>query len=148
MSRRKATRSSAQDRASSIRSSLDCGLLEESPWSSDQLSIDRPRWRRSPIEGRDGRLRSQRCGTRRWWTAKPARAGADSGKCRASVYHLQDAAKGQVVRDFVQFVITQGQNWAEQLEYAKLPSSLAEQDQKLSGELQGGQQTSQNQSHP
>jgi phosphate transport system substrate-binding protein len=60
----------------------------------------------------------------------------------------KDAAKGQVVKDFVQFVITQGQNSAEQLEYAKLPSSLAEQDQKLLGELQSGQQTSQNQSHP
>lgn len=59
----------------------------------------------------------------------------------------KDSAKGQVVKDFVQFVITQGQNSAEQLEYAKLPSSLAEQDQKLLGEL-GGQQTSQNQPHP
>lgn len=60
----------------------------------------------------------------------------------------KDPAKGQVVKDFVEFVITQGQNSAEQLEYAKLPSSLAEQDQKLLAELQGGQQTSQNQSHP
>jgi phosphate transport system substrate-binding protein len=60
----------------------------------------------------------------------------------------KDPAKGKVVKDFIQFVITQGQNSAEQLEYAKLPSSLAEQDQKLLGELQGGQQTSQNMSHP
>lgn len=58
----------------------------------------------------------------------------------------KDPAKGQVVKDFVQFVITQGQNSAEQLEYAKLPPSLSEQNQKLLGELQGGQQTSQNQS--
>jgi phosphate transport system substrate-binding protein len=57
----------------------------------------------------------------------------------------KDPAKGQVVRDFVQFVITDGQNSAEQLQYAKLPSSLAEENQKLLGALQGGKQTSQNQ---
>jgi len=60
----------------------------------------------------------------------------------------RNPAKGQVVKDFVQFVITQGQNSAEQMDYARLPSSLAEQDQKLLGELQGGRQTSQNRSHP
>lgn len=60
----------------------------------------------------------------------------------------KDPAKGQVVKDFVQFVITQGQNSAEPLEYARLPQSLAEQNQKLLGELQGGPQASQNQSHP
>jgi phosphate transport system substrate-binding protein len=60
----------------------------------------------------------------------------------------KDPARGQVLKDFVQFVITQGQNFSEQLEYARLPQSLAEQNQKLLGELQGRQQTSQNQSHP
>jgi len=50
----------------------------------------------------------------------------------------RNPAKGQVVKDFVQFVITQGQNSAEQMDYAKLPSRLADQDQKLLGELQGG----------
>jgi len=52
----------------------------------------------------------------------------------------------QMVKDFVQFIITQGQNSAEGLQYAKLPQSLEEQDQKLLGEIGGGQQTSSNQS--
>jgi phosphate transport system substrate-binding protein len=58
------------------------------------------------------------------------------------------AARGQVVKDFVQFVITQGQNSAETLQYARLPQSLAEQNQRLLASVQGGQQTSENQSHP
>ncbi len=57
----------------------------------------------------------------------------------------KDPAKEQTVKDFVQFIITQGQNSAEGLQYAKLPQSLADQDQKLLGEVGGGQQTSSNQ---
>ena len=60
----------------------------------------------------------------------------------------KDAARGQVVKDFVQFVITQGQNSAEPLQYARLPQSLSEQNQKLLAGVQGRQQTSENQSHP
>jgi phosphate transport system substrate-binding protein len=52
----------------------------------------------------------------------------------------KDQAKQQIVKDFVQFIITQGQNSAEGLQYAKLPQSLADQDQKLLGEIGGGQQ--------
>jgi len=52
----------------------------------------------------------------------------------------------QIVKEFVQYIITDGQNAAEGLEYSKLPSGLADQDQKLLAELQtGGQQTSSNQ---
>ena len=56
----------------------------------------------------------------------------------------KDPAKEQAVKDFVQFIITQGQNSAEGLQYAKLPQSLAAQDQKLLGEIGGGQQASSN----
>ena len=51
----------------------------------------------------------------------------------------------QMVTEFIQFIITQGQNSAEGLQYAKLPQSLEQQDQKLLGEIGGGQQTSSNQ---
>jgi phosphate transport system substrate-binding protein len=57
----------------------------------------------------------------------------------------KDQAKQQIVKDFVQFIITQGQNSAEGLQYAKLPQSLADQDQKLLGEIGGGQQASNSQ---
>jgi phosphate transport system substrate-binding protein len=60
----------------------------------------------------------------------------------------KDPANGQVVKDFVLFAITEGQNSAEQLQYARLPPSLTEQDQKLLAELKSGQPTSQNPSHP
>jgi len=57
----------------------------------------------------------------------------------------KDDARGQIVKQLVEYIITQGQNSAEALQYAKLPQSLAEQDQKLLAELQvGGQQTSSN----
>ena len=52
----------------------------------------------------------------------------------------------QVVKEFVQYIITQGQASAENLQYAKLPQGLADQGQKLLADLQtGGQQTSSNQ---
>jgi hypothetical protein len=54
----------------------------------------------------------------------------------------------EIVKDFIQYIITNGQAAAEGLQYAKLPESLVSQDDKLLGELQTGgtQQTSQNQS--
>ena len=52
----------------------------------------------------------------------------------------KDPQKGTIVKDFVQFIITQGQSSAEGLQYSKLPESLAQQDQKLLGEIGGGQQ--------
>jgi phosphate transport system substrate-binding protein len=57
----------------------------------------------------------------------------------------KNPAKEQSVKDFVQFIITQGQNSAEGLQYAKLPLSLEQQDQKLLSEIGTGQQTSSNQ---
>jgi phosphate transport system substrate-binding protein len=58
----------------------------------------------------------------------------------------KDQAKEQTVKEFVQYIITEGQASAESLQYAKLPQSLADQDQKLLSEIQaGGQQTSSNQ---
>jgi len=57
----------------------------------------------------------------------------------------KDPAKENMVKQFVQFIVTQGQSSAEDLQYSKLPESLAQQDQKLLGEVGGGQQTSSNQ---
>jgi phosphate transport system substrate-binding protein len=58
-----------------------------------------------------------------------------------------DPSKQQTIKDFVQYIITEGQASAESLQYAKLPQSLADQDQKLIADLQtGGQQTSSTQS--
>jgi len=57
----------------------------------------------------------------------------------------KDPAKEQMVKEFVQFIITQGQNSAEGLQYAKLPQSLADQDQKLLQQVGGGQQASNSQ---
>lgn len=54
--------------------------------------------------------------------------------------------KEETVKEFVQYIISNGQQAAEGLQYAKLPESLVSQDGKLLGELQtgGAQQTSQN----
>ncbi|HZP64171.1 MAG TPA: hypothetical protein VFB28_12215 [Terriglobales bacterium] len=43
----------------------------------------------------------------------------------------KSADKGKLVEDFVDYIITQGQNQAESLYYAKLPDSLQQQDQNL-----------------
>lgn len=43
----------------------------------------------------------------------------------------KDANKGELLKQFVQYIITQGQDQAESLFYAKLPSSLQQQDQNL-----------------
>ena len=56
----------------------------------------------------------------------------------------KDPAKEQVVKEFIQYIITDGQAAAQSLQYAKLPPSLAEQDQKLLGEIQGGGQRASN----
>lgn len=58
----------------------------------------------------------------------------------------KDSAHQQIVKEFIEYIITQGQDAAEGLQYAKLPQSLTGQDEKLLVELQtGGQQTSSNQ---
>lgn len=49
-----------------------------------------------------------------------------------------NAAQGESVRKFVQYVVTQGQVFATEWHYSKLPDSLKEIDQKLLGELAGG----------
>lgn len=57
----------------------------------------------------------------------------------------KDAAKGQALQKFVQFVITSGQDLAPRLHYAKLPPELQQLDQQLlaqvtaSGGSSGGQ---------
>lgn len=56
------------------------------------------------------------------------------------------STRGQIVKDFVQYIITDGQGVAESLQYSKLPLSLAQQGQRLLAEISsGGQQTSSNQ---
>ena len=40
-------------------------------------------------------------------------------------------AKAKVLKEFVEYIVTQGQNLAESLYYAKLPSPLQQQDQNL-----------------
>jgi phosphate transport system substrate-binding protein len=47
-----------------------------------------------------------------------------------------DGTKRQAVQAFIQYIITQGQENADALYYAKLPSSLVDQDQKLLTEMQ------------
>jgi phosphate transport system substrate-binding protein len=43
----------------------------------------------------------------------------------------QDESKRQIVKAFIEYVITEGQGSADSLFYAKLPAGLADQDQKL-----------------
>lgn len=51
----------------------------------------------------------------------------------------------EIVKEFVQFIITDGQAAAEGLQYAKIPDSLVSQNKQLLAELQtSGGQTSQN----
>lgn len=56
----------------------------------------------------------------------------------------KDPEKGKTVKEFAQFIITQGQSSAESLQYSRLPQGLADQDQKLLAEVGDGQQTSSN----
>ena len=46
-----------------------------------------------------------------------------------------DATKAQAVKNFLQYVITDGQASAESLNYAKLPAALQQQDQKLLSQM-------------
>jgi phosphate transport system substrate-binding protein len=56
----------------------------------------------------------------------------------------KDASRGTQVKQFVQYVITEGQPVAEQLHYAKLPASLQQIDKQLLYQVQGGQQQARN----
>ena len=47
-----------------------------------------------------------------------------------------DAAKREVVYSFIRYIVTDGQSSADALYYAKLPSALVDQDQKLLTEMQ------------
>jgi phosphate transport system substrate-binding protein len=46
-----------------------------------------------------------------------------------------DESKRQMVKAFIEYVITDGQASADSLFYAKLPAGLADQDQKLLGDM-------------
>ncbi len=50
----------------------------------------------------------------------------------------KDDHKARAVKGFVQYIITDGQNPAEQLHYAKIPVSLQQIDQQLLQQVQGG----------
>ncbi|MFZ0198467.1 MAG: hypothetical protein WB523_18700 [Candidatus Sulfotelmatobacter sp.] len=50
----------------------------------------------------------------------------------------KDANKAGEVKGFVQYIITGGQDPAEQLHYAKLPASLQQIDEQLLRQVQGG----------
>jgi phosphate transport system substrate-binding protein len=52
--------------------------------------------------------------------------------------------KTKVVKDFVQYIVTQGQDEAEKLSYAKLPPTLQQQNQSLLGQI-GSQAAAANQ---
>ena len=47
----------------------------------------------------------------------------------------KDAGKRKIVQEFIEYIITQGQDSADSLYYAKLSSGLEQQDQKLLGEM-------------
>ncbi len=48
------------------------------------------------------------------------------------------AAKNQVIRSFVEYIVTKGQDQAEKLSYAKLSGALEQQDQNLLAQMGGG----------
>jgi len=50
----------------------------------------------------------------------------------------KDPAKQAIVKEFIQYIITEGQASAQTLQYATLPLSLEQQDQKLLAEIQSG----------
>lgn len=52
--------------------------------------------------------------------------------------HAQDEAKQEVVKEFVQYIVTEGQASAQSLQYATLPLSLAARDQRFLAEIRGG----------
>ncbi|HUO25876.1 MAG TPA: phosphate ABC transporter substrate-binding protein PstS [Candidatus Aquilonibacter sp.] len=47
----------------------------------------------------------------------------------------QDVAKRQAVKNFIDYIITNGQSFSDGLYYAQLPPTLIDQDQKLLGEM-------------
>lgn len=47
----------------------------------------------------------------------------------------KDGAKAQAVKNFVQYLITDGQATAASLNYAKLPPALQQQDQQLLSQM-------------
>jgi len=51
-------------------------------------------------------------------------------------------ARQQTLKEFVQYILTDGQSAAESLQYSKLPQSLADLGQKLLADMQGGTQQS------
>ena len=55
----------------------------------------------------------------------------------------KDANKSQTLKEFVQYIITQGQDQAESLFYAKLPDNLQQQDQNLLSQVSGNGQQNQ-----
>lgn len=54
----------------------------------------------------------------------------------------RDTAKQRVIKEFTQYIITEGQAQAHALQYATLPLSLAAKDQELLGEIESGPVTS------
>ena len=56
-------------------------------------------------------------------------------------------AHQQIVKQFVQYIITDGQSSAESLQYSKLPAGLAEQDEKLLAQIEDGA-TQSSSTHP
>jgi phosphate transport system substrate-binding protein len=72
----------------------------------------------------------------------PPASAADAYPISGLTYLLvpktqQDAKKAGKVKDFVGYVISNGQGQAQQLHYAALPSSLQEIDKRLLDEVQG-----------
>ena len=51
----------------------------------------------------------------------------------------KDPKKQDMVKQFIQFILTDGQNTAESLYYAKLPPNLTDEGQKMLGEVQAAQ---------
>ena len=55
----------------------------------------------------------------------------------------KDPSKNQRIKEFVQYIISDGQNQAESLFYAKLPDNLQQQDQNLLSQVNGAGQPNQ-----
>lgn len=46
-------------------------------------------------------------------------------------------ARSQLIKDFVDYIVTQGQDQAEKLDYAKLPAALQQRDKDLLAQIEG-----------
>ncbi len=57
-------------------------------------------------------------------------------------------AKTQVIKDFVQYVVIQGQDEAEKLSYAKLPAALQQRDESLLAQVGGQSKQASASTHP